>query len=605
MAENEVTSEEKDPVLDRLNAWKEESKNIRASKDARNAYNLKLFKGLWRDEDNPKSKIRGKNKTFFRKIWATIWRLTATMYQAFLKDNETFRIIGRDLDNDPRKARVLQKMCEYRRDKMNSEGSLFLKFIWAIQNIFNYGFTCGKLVWNYDEAIGQDGPEFVLYPFEQVFPDLVAETKEKMRYIHFLNYLTKEEMNGLDYDTKGMQASAPESNQLRSVRYQGDADPQMYADVPTSYSSPFGGHYPTPGSTPDSQKDEEITRYRVYESFWREDGKIMYAVSLDFRHWLKEPKESAYGKRYPIVMGQCLTEMHKLIGEGFPEPLEAPQESFNYNLNMRKDNLATSMTGHTFVSRYGGVDLNSLTNRRTSGITLMDDVNAVKHEQMPDVTRNAYIEAGSDEAMMDEMSGITPGLRGMERTDKATVAQINYQESNAKIDLYVALVGETFFRDFYRELARQIQMFETDEIVYRIANDNLNEEEETYGAETIYDVEDIDMDCMINVGPGTVGQNVHVQQTLLAMDRAIMTLQAVPALAQMGAIPPEGLKVPNVSKFFEKLLPNIGHRDLKEFFITIPPVQPQEGGVGSPPNIGGGTPATNAEMIQRGSAGGV
>ena len=580
-----------------------ESEDLRRKYDYRWSKNLKLIKGVFREGEYGKSKVRDRDKIFFRKIWATIWRLAASMYHAFLKDPNTFKIEGRDTINDPFKAKILQSMTEYRRDKMANKNNLFLKFMWAFMDIFIYGWCCGKLCWTYKGK--KDEPQFILYAPEQVFPDMVAETSDDMRYIHFLNYMTLEEMEMREYDNLDkVQPSAIESSIVRQTRHLFGIDPLQ---------NPGEYEYPSPGRYQDDMKDKQVRRYKVYESFWWEDGEIKYGIHNDFRVWLKETKTSPYGDKIPVILGTCLTESHKIFGEGFPEPLEGPQESYNYILNMRKDNVSLAMTGHTFVSRYGGVDLQSLINRRTGGYTLMDDVGAVKHEDVPDVTPNAYMEAAADDAMMQEISGVTAGKVGLERAEKATVAQINFTEANAKIDLYIAMVGETFVKNFYLELARQIQMFETDETIFRIANNKLRQETGVPYLFDIYDL-DFDADCIINVGLGTVGRDIEVKQNLLATDRAIMTMQAVANLMKLGAVPPEGMRIPNVAKFFEALLPLIGYKNVNDFFITLPP--PQMGlmgeGGGNPamagamqPQIGNvGLPA-EAQMIQAGSMGGV
>ena len=87
-----------------------------------------------------------------------------------------------------------------------------------------------------------------------------------------------------------------------------------------------------------------------------------------------------------------------------------------------------------------------------------------------------------------------------------------------------------------------------------------------------------------------------------------MVMQAAPALAQMGMIPEQGLNIPDVSMLYSDLLPHIGLRDKKRYLINLPKPQeaPGEGGVGSPPNVAGGaTVATNNELVQRGSKGGI
>lgn len=588
-----------DKKLTSLRRQKEESENLRKVYDNRWSRNLKLYKGIFREQETSFSKVRQREKIFFRKIWATVWRLVASMYYAFLKDPEAFKIEGRDTLRDPLQAQILQKMVEYRRDRMYAKDSLFIKFIWAFLSIFNYGWVCGKLCWEYKEG-KTDEPKFILYPNEQVFPDLKAWTKEQMRYIHFLNYMTKEEMEERGYkNLDDIEIASPDFNQLRQTRYMQDRDPLQ---------NPGENEYPKPGTYEEGSIDSNFQVYKVFESFWFEKGEVKFGIHNNFKVWLKEPENSPYGDTLPGIMGTCLTEMHKLFGEGFPEPLESPQESYNYILNMRKDNVAQAMAGHTFVNRYGNVDLESLINRRVAGYTLMDDVEAVKHERVPDVTQSAYMEAAADDGMMQEMSGVTAGKVGMERAEKATVAQINFTEANAKIDLYIALVGETFMKDFYAELARQIQRFETDEMVFRIANDRLKQEIQfDYGFD-VYDL-GIEADVIVNVGAGSVGREIEIKQILLAMDRAIITMQAAGNLAKLGAIPPGGMKIPNVMKFFELLLPKLGHKNINDFFINLqqPQMQPgggQGAGGALQPQIGDMNMPTDMNMVQEGGQGG-
>lgn len=596
-----------DAQLEKLSRWQAESKNLTTSYITRWAKNDKLWKGIFQSDVDNRSKVRGVEKTFFRKIWATGWRLLASFYNAYLRDYDNFIIEGRDTELDPRYAKVLHFMTQYHRDRMLRQENLFLRHIWAFQNIIKFGLCVGKFYWN----VKKDKPDWCLYPNDQTFLDLGADDVAKMRYCFFLNYMTKEEMEEEGYkNIDELAIGNVENNELRSTRFNDNPDPIQDAGN-SNYSSwtsggRLGGVYSNKYTDP---RDRNIQRYRVYECFWKENGKIMYGVSGDFKIWLMEPIESPYGERFPVVVGTCLTEPHKIIGEGFPEPLASPQESFNYFLNIRKDNVAMSMTGHTFVSRYGNVDLQSLVNRRTGGYTLVDDVNnSVRHEQMPDVTRTAYNEAGMDASMMDEMSGITPGKIGMETSSKATVAQINFNESNAKVDLYIAIVGETFMRDWTSMLAYLIAKFETDITVFKIANDKL-QKEMPKNNEFIYQI-DIDADCIINVGSGTAGRDMEIKQILLAMDRAMMSNQATGALLQMGVVNPQNALFINTAKFMEDLLPKIGKKNLKDYFIQAQPaINPETGmpmgGGGMTPQVGDMTLPADANMIQEGSMGGI
>lgn len=603
-----------DATLEMLQRQKSDSETKRSQHEAKWARAIKICKGIFLDGETT-SKVRNVKKIYYRKIWSSIWRLVATMYQSFLKDKDNFNIEGRDMFNDPHKAKVLQKIVEYRRDQLDNRNALFIKMIWAFWDIFKYGVCYGKLAWIYredkDGRVIEDRPDYVAYPPEQVFPDMSAVTKDKMRYVHFLNYMTKEELESLGVtNIDAMEERDPSGNQVRETRHAEGIDPLQSPGMSNDYGSRVGGEYPSAGKYEDGSKDSITKFYHIYESFWMENGKMMFGLHNDFKVFAikngkKEKKLSPYGDEIPLIMGLCLTEPHQLIGEGFTEAGEAPQESYNYFLNMRKDNIAKAMTGHTFVERDGDVDIKSLLKRRVNGYTLVGSLNAVKHEDVPDVTRSAYVEASQDEAMMDDLTGDTKANRGMQEPEiKATTAQLNYAQSNIKIDLYIAMVGKTFMSNFYNELTRQIQLFENDITVMRVANERFRQEEGIEEADDIYDV-GFEADCIINIGVGAAGREMEIKQTFLAMDRGIMAMQAISGLMQMGVSPPGGFEVPNLGEMFKDLLPKIGKKDLKRYLIKLPPIQPQEGGGGGNANPDKGTNMTVAEeMIQGGGGGG-
>ncbi|MCR4286871.1 MAG: hypothetical protein NUW09_02530 [Deltaproteobacteria bacterium] len=594
-------------ILTRIAGWKSRSETMRSQYDQRWAKNQKLFKGIFGEEETTKSAVRGRSKIYYRKIWASSWRLVSSFYGAFLRDKDTFKIEGRGAEDEQR-AKVLQVMTEYRRDRLFRTQSLFLKTIWAFFNIVNYGWTCGKWYWDYNAESGKDEPVYILYPNEQVFPDLSVETKEQMRYIIFVNYMTKEDMEEMGYENiEDAVPTAPPSNPLRQSRHTNEQDPLQ---------NPGDNEYPSSGRYNDNSKNESFAGqvYEVWECFYREKGKIRISVSNAGKVELKQAVDSPYGSQYPVTMGTCLTLSHKLFGEGFPEPLEGPQESINAILNMRKDNVAMSLNRGAIVDKNGGVDLQSIVNRRVGSITLAQDVNAVKWDEIPDVTRTSYMEAAADEAMMSEMSGVTPGKQGMESTDKATVARINFSEANAKIDLFIALIGETYMKDFFTQLATLIQRFETDEKVFRIANDKFKKDNGSPYADDVYDL-DFEADCIVNVGMGQVSRDMELQQTFLAWDRAMMSNQSLIQLVSIGAAPPEGIRLFDSTKFMEDVLPKLGHKDISKYFLMVKnaPQEGKEGGLNqglaglNTPQIGKdnqGGDMDMANMLQRGGNGG-
>lgn len=604
----ETTAEEKsrlDPIgtAEKVKQFHTDSKKHLDVYHERWASNTRLMKGIWDQNEKSKSTVRNRSKLFFRKIWSTVWRLTASLYNAYLRDPDQVKITGRmGNDDDVHKAGVLQVMVEYYRDRMFRVYDLFIQFIWAFQNILTYGWCVGLFSWEYNKAKKIDCPRFTIFAPERVFPDMTATLEHEMKFIIFESYHSKDELKAMNCkNVDEIVPSQPENSPLRSARFSNTSDPLQ---------NPGDKEYPRPGRYNEggTEKQEDKGLCKVWQCFYKEGGKIKYCITDGGDIELKAPEDSKYGEQYPIVMGLCLTEAHKLIGEGWPEPLEGPQVSLNDDINRRKDNVALSMNKHTIVSRFGNVDLSSLINSRPGGVTLADDVNAVKEREMSDVTQSAYVEASADEGMMQEMSGVTPSKQGMESAAKATVAQINLQESNAKIDLFVALVGETFIKRFYLKLIYLIQRFSTDEDLMRVANKTYRLKNQMNYIRMPYDVDSVDefdADVIVDVGIGTVNRDNAIKEILLAMDKAVMANQSLIALVSTGAVPMQQIRLFDTTKFMEQLLPKIGVKNYQDYFFDVqaPPPDAENGGDGSGPmaslsgalqNPGGGPMALNA-----------
>lgn len=576
------------PHLKKIRAWYSESDNTMTQYWNRWAKNTDLIKGRFPEDERTKSKVRNRSKLFFRKIWAAKWRFKAAMYSLFYRDPDMFTLEPRGSE-DYLPVKILQKVVEYRRDWLIRKQNLFLQFDWAMGDIHDYGMCIGKLHWKYNPATNEDHPEFTLYPIEQVRFDMTNPLPHKRRFIIFINYLSKEDMQEAGYKNidKCVKASIP-YNILRAKRYEGNADPNQMVQSETEY--------PTPGKYNDDNRDNMGEKYEVWEAFYKEDGKWHWCVSNAGKVELKEADIYLDGNISPEIIGMCLTEEHKAIGEGFPESLEGPQESLNANINMRKDNVALLLNRPKIVDRFSNVDLHSLLNVSTGKLTMADNaVTAVRELDMADVTGSAYAEANADEAMMEEMNGITDIKQGQSRTDKATVAQLNYSESNAKIDYYGALIGYTFFKTFYEKLSYYVTKLESDETILRITNENLGREGAVIMAGNM-GAFNVEYDCIVNVGSGLVGRSMEVQNTLLAMDRALMANQMNLTLLTSGALPPgTPVKFIDPTVFLEDLLPKIGKKNVDRFFYRLPaPMMP-------PPEMaqgGGGQANGQAGMEQ-------
>lgn len=580
-------------ILGKIQMWESESTSARSEYQSRWADAMRQVKGIWNPNELEKSKVRKRSKIFFRKTWGFIWRLLATVYQSFLKDRERVQIEGRGPEDVKDRAEVLQIMADYRVDKMENEDDLFLQHLWGAKNIFELGWSAAKFWWDPDS----DGPKFEVIPNEQVWPDF-APRKAKMRYIMFDSYLTVEEMVAMGLDNIGLaDPQTPPVSALSAARHQNTAT-QLTATTTTEY--------PSPDKVQDTDKlGVPHARYLVRETFYRRyvNGKweIWKAVTNGSKVVFKEPEKSVY-KRIPAVLGLCLFEAHKLIGEGFPDVLQGPQDSINHLLNARKDNIHLVMNRGHFVSRFANVDIASLMNSRPGAVTLGDDVspNAIRERATQDVTQSAYVEAGQDEGMMSELAGVTPGKMGMERTQKATVAQINLSESNAKVDLFMAILANTWYRDFYTQLVWMIQEFETSKKIFQIANRTLEVRRgQALGTSDIKRVDDFDADIRIRIGPGQVGEAQTIQRIMMAWDKAMQSNQGMIQLLSTGVIGSAGsVKLFDPTKFAELLLPKFGVKNVQDFFVNVQGVDNPAGGATGFPSPPGGAEAGLLDGIQ-------
>lgn len=600
--DKEAQAVEADPALNYLQRCKKEAEQALTAYHQRWAKNIRLVKGVFGEDETTRSKVRGRSKLFFRKTWSNNMRLLASFYQMFLKDQDNFKITGR-LGEDDAKAAILQILTEYRRDKMMRHHGLFRKFINGFLDILECGFAPALLTWK--KKGGYDGPCFKSYAPEQVFPDMAAETPDEMGYILFEDYLSKNQMeeDGFENLDKVQPINSP-YNIVRNSRHVDNSDPIMGSGE---------NEYPEPGTTGENAPSfDSGKKYRVFHCFYREGGKVYFSVaSGDFTVWHKKPKESAYGKKIPAILGICLPLAHKLAGEGFPEPQEGAQESYNDTINRRKDNVALFMNRGTIVSRYGNVDLQSLVNSRPGGVTLADNVEAVKERQMGDITQSAYAEAAADDGMMQELSGVTDTKLGQLKNEKATVASINQAESGAKIDFFGAMVAETYVREFYSLLAYLEQQFETDKDVFRVANATLRKKSPALApGYEVMDVDDFEADCIVDVGPGTVGRELEIRQTFIGMDRGIMANQGTLAILKTGAVPPEGLEIINVTQFWTDYMGKIGHKNTDKYKIRLPPPPKENEGPGPLDGADSLVSAPNANLgeinsMQAGGLGGL
>jgi hypothetical protein len=590
LVDDEKTPRDQDGIMNVILTNYSESLSIRSKLEHQWTQNQKIFKGIPVFSERNHSSVRKRPKMRFRKAWSNSIRLLASLYQSFLLDKKKFTIKGFDDQDDYKQANVLEKMTEYRLNWLFRRRDGFIKFIWAFLDCISPGTGVVKVHWKYNEEFGIDEPCITNYPLEQVALDWTSSTVDNQRYAYLENYLTEEQMKEMGYENidQAVRIEVPQSP-LRDTRFHEIGDPLRSRDTSNGRnyeSGSVGLNFPAPGTAEAGKtvRDQVQSRFRAVECFYRKDGKIWFAVvNPESRTYLVKPMVSPYGKVYPIAVGSLLLEAHKLVPEGIIQPLQGPQEDLNMTLNLRKDNQMLAMMGGWSVDKFGGVDTQALSNLRPGFVVKRNPGQGVIEPlRLPDVTQTSYIEANADQIMMDEMMGITPTKQGQSETNKTGVAAINLQESNAKESLYIATVGETLFRQVIYLLAYEIQLFETDEKIFRVANENVRAEKgiprEKF--DNVFDIE-FDMDVEINVGLNEASRAVELQRLFTFTNQALQSNNATALLLQ------SGVKIPNptivdVGQVLKDIADQLGIDKMSKYIIPVtpppPPQAPQQGG---------------------------
>jgi hypothetical protein len=593
--EDKPTKRQRDKILQERLIHYNESVMIRNKLEHRWSQNQKLLKGIPLHHERTNSSVRKRPKIRFRKVWSAAVRILASLFQAFLLDKNKFRIKGFDESTDFQQAKVLEKMTTFRLNWLYRRRDAFTKLIWSFMDAISPGLSIVKVHWKFNEEQGVDEPALTPYPLEQVALDWSAPVRDEMRYAYLDSFLTKDQLGEMAYDNidKAIAIDVPQ-HILRDIRWHETGDPLKGRERGSSSdynNGTVGLNFPDPGTAEagDTTKQTVTQRFRATECFYKEDGKIWFGVfNREGGIWLKEPTVSPYGTIYPIAIGSLLLEPHKLVPESIVEPLEGPQEDLNMTLNLRKDNQLLSMQGGWSIDRLAGVDVQALSNLRPGFIVRRNPgQGAIEPIKLPDVTQTSYIEAGADQSMIEEMMGIPPVKQGTSTSSKTGVTALNLQEANTKENLFIATIGETLFRQIIYLLAYEIQLFETDERIFRVANENARKEVNDAKLDNIYDVE-FDMDVEIEVGLNEVSRSIEIQRKLLFIDRALQANQSTILMLRSGIQMPNPQAV-DTAEMLNDTAKDFGIDNLKKYLVPLTPPQPQQ------PQQGGGAPAQQAE----------
>jgi len=311
--------------------------------------------------------------------------------------------------------------------------------------------------------------------------------------------------------------------------------------------------------------------------------------------------------RPPIVVGSAFPEPHKMYGKDLPQIVEGLQRETNSLRNQRREAVALGLRPPTLVMRGSGIDLMSLVNRRIGGVVLGNDVSpsSVREMDVKDATAGSYRESAITDQDFFEATSIPPQLLGLSSPGEQSATESVQQDTNAnkKIAFIIKNLAQTLYVPVFNMLLRLEQEYESPEFIQKLAGRILDSNIEIIskkgGTTAIIQGE---FDLKVNVA---INKQQQLNKWFLLMDRGNQANAATATMVQLGVVNPQEATFVNVPKFFDKVLPIVGEKDLDSFKLKAqPPTQPQgqAQGVASQANSPGGV--AGAEVINMNPGGG-
>ena len=518
---------------------------------------------------------RKRSSLFIPKTRDHCRRWTTTITNAFFMSDDILTLTNTLY---PDKARYTNEVVNIRLDKYVPTFQFVSKSAHAT---VKYGNAIGKTGWDFRtevreeksldgtvtryEAPETDRPFLELVPFENIqydfrvisedpvmdspfwrqwIPMYVGEVEAKLK--------TGEWKRPKDLSWENVKVSTS-TDSVRKARQGKMADPQAE----------------TFGKNKEDTQEERLTSYRqvwCVENYFRIAGTDWTYLSLGDEHIVTPQVRVAdkfpHGRR-PYVMSQFDPEAFRSYSDGLPEMMRHLQAEENAIRNQRRDNVSLVLNRGHIVKRNSGVQLQSLQNSRPGRITLTDDMEAIKHEEMPDVTASSYNEEEITSRDIEQISMQSSNKLGVMSSDRqsATEAAINASASGEQEGFIIKSFVDMYMRPLLTMFVANVVAYESDRNVFNDASlaTGLPPDPSML----------TECEVVINAGMGSTNKELRAQRIDAAIDRGIQLAQVDPTFAA------------TVKELYRDLLPLLGLKNTDRYVPRAP--QPGAGNVNLAP----------------------
>ena len=523
---------------------------------------------------------RKRSSLFIPKTRDHCRRWTTTITNAFFMSDDIVTLTNTLY---PDEARYTNEVVNIRLDKSVPTFQFVSKSAHAT---VKYGNAVGKTGWDFRtevreeksldgtvtryEAPETDVPFLELVPFENIQYDFRVISEDPVTDSPFwrqwipmyvgeaeAKFKAGEWKRPKDFSWENVKIPAA-TDSVRKARQGKMADPQAES---------FGKNE---GETP----EERLTSYRqiwCVENYFRIAGTDWTYLSLGDEYIVTPPVRVAdkfpHGRR-PYAMSQFDPEAFRSYSDGLPEMMRHLQAEENAIRNQRRDNVSLVLNRGHIVKRNSGVQLHSLQNSRPGRITLTDDMEAIKPEEMPDVTASSYREEEITSRDIEQISMQSSNKLGVMSSDRqsATEAAINASASGEQEGFIIKSFVDMYMRPLLTMFVSNVVAYESDQNVFNDAS-----------LATGFPPDPsmlTECEVVINAGMGSTNKELRAQRIGAAIDRGIQLAQVDPTFAA------------TVKELYRDLLPLLGLKNTDRY---VPQPARQRGA--PQPGAGNASPA--------------
>jgi hypothetical protein len=285
----------------------------------------------------------------------------------------------------------------------------------------------------------------------------------------------------------------------------------------------------------------EFTTVWVHRNIVRHGGRDVVYHTLGVHARLEDPKplDEVYPQGRPYVLGTCMIETHRIMPSSPVEIASGVQAAANDIRNQRFDNVRLVLNKRYFALRNAGVDVHSLRRSEPGGVTFTDDLNAIKPDDMTDVTSSAYAEEDRNNVDMDDIMGtFSAGTVQSNRKLNETVGGMNLmsQDANVIMEHKLRIFGETWVEKVLNQIDRLEMEHESDARVLMICGQKSKawkqvkaQYQAQYGQAPQLTPELLQMGGVavrVSVGYGSTNPTGRIEKLMLGMNVVATTMPA-------------------------------------------------------------------------------